>query len=96
MIKTHDGSHGDDCFGCRIQTVGFAPSAMPTRRNMVPPRAPDPAWERGRAGERRVDGSWMPYLTASGDPIGVKQMQDKRAIYERARKRQLAATRPIA
>lgn len=28
----HDGSHGDDCFGCRIKTVGFAPSATPSRR----------------------------------------------------------------
>lgn len=32
MIKTHDGSHGEDCFGCRIQTVSFAASAMPSRK----------------------------------------------------------------
>lgn len=31
MKKTHDGSHGDECFGCRIQTVGFGAAAMPTR-----------------------------------------------------------------
>lgn len=32
MKVTHDGSHGDSCFGCRIKTVGFAAAAMPTRR----------------------------------------------------------------
>lgn len=27
----HDGSHGDDCFGCRIKTVAISAEAMPTR-----------------------------------------------------------------
>lgn len=90
--RRHDGTHGDDCFGCRIQTIQMAPSATPSRVNNVPPRTPDPAWERGRAGETRRDGSFMPYLTSDFKPIGVKQMQEKRAIYEGARHRQLAET----
>jgi hypothetical protein len=24
MIRTHDGSHGDDCFGCKVRTVQLA------------------------------------------------------------------------
>jgi hypothetical protein len=32
MIRTHDGSHGDSCFGCRIATISFGAAAMPTRR----------------------------------------------------------------
>lgn len=31
MNKTHFGQHGDACFGCRIQSVSFAASAMPSR-----------------------------------------------------------------
>ena len=31
MIKTHFGQHEEGCFGCRIQSVSFAYSAMPTR-----------------------------------------------------------------
>lgn len=32
MERTHWGQHGDECFGCRIQTVSIAPSATPSRR----------------------------------------------------------------
>ncbi len=31
MKRTHWGQHGEDCFGCRVQTVSIAASAMPTR-----------------------------------------------------------------
>jgi len=31
VIVTHDGSHGMECFGCRVKTVAIAPSATPTR-----------------------------------------------------------------
>lgn len=30
MERTHLGQHGDACFGCRIQSVTFAPSCFPT------------------------------------------------------------------
>lgn len=35
MEQTHGVTHWDpdDCFGCRIQTTNFAPSAMPSRRD---------------------------------------------------------------
>ena len=31
MQKTHDGSHGDACFGCRIQSVQFGSMVPHTR-----------------------------------------------------------------
>jgi len=36
MQKTHFGQHGDDCFGCKIQSVSIGqPSDMPTRKPEV-------------------------------------------------------------
>jgi hypothetical protein len=32
MIIKHWGQHNEDCFACRIKSVSFASSAMPTRR----------------------------------------------------------------
>lgn len=95
MQVTHDGSHGDDCYGCRIKSIQLSPAATPTRHNRVAPRKPDPAWERGRAGERRVDGSFMPYLHGDGTPVGVKHMQDRRGHLEAARKAQLESPVPL-
>lgn len=31
MVRTHFGQHDPGCFGCKLATVSFAPSAMPTR-----------------------------------------------------------------
>lgn len=80
--KTHDGRHGEDCFGCRIQQVGIAPSAMPSRKNTLPPAEANPAWERGVAGEHRRDGTFMPYLDNKLNPIGLKTFAEKRTELE--------------
>lgn len=70
----------DDCWGCRIRAKGVqvSPSATPSRRNTIPPRTADPAWERGLAGERRCDGSFMPYLNEHGSPLHVKEAGERR------------------
>lgn len=72
-----------DCFGCRIRTINFAPSAMPSRMNKTAPRKPDPAWERGIATDERG----MPYLKAnSTTPMGVKEAAEKRHEIESRRR----------
>lgn len=73
-----------DCYGCQMRDKGnfLHASAIPSRQNSVPPRAADPAWERGVAGEYRVDGSFVPYLRADGEKIGVKEFGEKRHQYE--------------
>lgn len=80
-MKTHDGPHdgSHDDFGCRIKHFQVAASAMPTRMNKVPPPVADNAWERGRAGEVRPDGSFMPYLSAdSHAPMGLYEYSHRR------------------
>lgn len=95
MERTHDGSHGDDCFGCRIQSIQFDSRAMPTRRNDARPPGVAPSWEKGRVGETRADGSFMPYLTGDHKPLGVKQWQDQRSKREPIRRHQLNTTTPL-
>ena len=57
----------------------MSPSATPNRRNQVPPRKADPAWERGVAGEHRPGGGFMPYLNDSGtDVMRVKEAGERR------------------
>lgn len=88
ISKTHDGSHGEDCFGCRIQSVQFDPRATPSRRNNEPPSKAAPAWERGIAGEHRRDGSFMPFIDdRTMNPIRVKQFGEHRHRYEEAIRR---------
>lgn len=87
MNKTHDGRHGPECFGCRIQDKGiqFAPSATPSRMNDRPPRSADPAWERGIAGEHRRDGSFMPFIHESTmNPIHLKEWSENGHRYTEA------------
>lgn len=58
MVRTHDGSHGDDCFGCRIKTIHISGEAMPTRGNVGRIAKTEKAWDRdGEAYKRlRKDG----------------------------------------
>lgn len=84
MKRKHFGQHGDDCFGCKIQTVGLDPSAVPTRRNTVAPTVSAGAnsWERGIVRDERG----MPLLDKDG-VIGVKQYAENRGRYEAAEKK---------
>jgi hypothetical protein len=79
MLRTHDGSHGPDCFGCRIQTVNFDPSAMPTRRNTNPGFEADNAWERGKA---HLDG-W-PVLGTDLEPLPLAEWAEQRTTFTKA------------
>ncbi len=92
-MKIHDGPHDaehpfPDCFGCKVKG-GFrvAPSAIPSRRNAVPPRRAEPSWEKGRAGEFRPDGSFMPILNEKGMPMPVYEAQNRRSEIDRKVKR---------
>lgn len=85
----HDGSHGDDCFGCKIRTIQWSPAATPSRRNTIPPRTPNNSWEKGIAKDERG----MPLLNEKGDPVGLHEMASNRGKYE-ARIRELKNTPP--
>lgn len=84
----HEGPHHadgpEDCFGCKVKGVTFNPYATPSRlRPHIPPRTPNPAWERGIARDSRG----MPYLNKAGSPMGVKQFAEERhKIEEHQRK----------
>lgn len=82
--KTHDGRHGPDCFGCRIQNVQLTPSATPSRNadKFVYRPPTEPSWEKGIAGEHRPGGGFMPILKpGTTTPMGVKEYsENKRAI----------------
>lgn len=76
-------------YACRLRAKGLhiSSAATPNRvANMtrrVAPRRADPAWERGTVGERRVDGSTMPYLSpTSGRPMRVKEFAEGRSGFE--------------
>lgn len=80
-----------DCYGCQLRAKSIAVSddAMPNRRDsrpFVPPRRANPTWERGVAGERRADGSFMPILDTAGGRMGVKAYSENRhQVEERVR-----------
>ena len=95
MERTHDGSHGDDCFGCRIQSIRLGAEATASRtKNKVLPRQVEPTWEKGIAGEHRPGGGFMPYLKpGTHTPMGVKEAsQRRRQIDEFKRRRHHART----
>jgi hypothetical protein len=69
-------------YGCELKGAKiFAPSATPSRmadRPHVHRPMADPSWEKGVAGERRPDGSFMPYLSADRTEMGVYEHAEKR------------------
>lgn len=96
-MRTHSGPHGGEnfdpaCYGCKLKekNLSLASAAVPTRGRRQPFRPMrEPSWEAGTAGETRKDGSFMPYLGADLNPIGVKDMADNRSRLETIRKDQL-------
>lgn len=92
----HDPDCDCDTYGCQLRRKGIQvpPSATPTRTPKRPFR-PGPrfnGWEKGRAGEHRRDGSFMPYVHPDGRDIGVKEWADNRRDYT-SRLRQAKAGR---
>lgn len=84
MERKHRGQHGEDCFGCRVQTVTVSPAATPSRRNKVAPKTDDTSnnWERGYVYDR----PGMPYLDSNLEPVGTKEWVNKPKLRE-AKKR---------
>lgn len=83
----------DSCYACRLRAKGFAvaAAAMPNRlanSRRAAPHTADPAWERGIKGERRPDGSFMPYLSpTSGAPLRVKEYgENRRQVEDRVKR----------
>lgn len=67
----------------KLESLRFGKVPGGTRAGKQGKRAkPNPAWERGTKGERRVDGSFMPYLDKDLAPIGLKQWGEERHRYE--------------
>lgn len=81
-----------ECFACRLRakTVAVSPKATPNRtanrRQPIRPVA-EPSWEKGVQGEKRADGSFMPYLGSTGKPIRAKAWADNRGGFEEQVKR---------
>ena len=75
------------CFKHRVRTIQISPSATPSRRNTIPPRAPNNSWEKGIARDERG----MPLLDSSNEPIGLHEMASNRGTYE-ARVKELKST----
>lgn len=91
-MATHPSDCGCDTYGCvlRRKGVDFSPAATPgrvsNRRQPIRPM-PRPSWEAGRAGTRRPDGSFMPFLTDTGSPMGVKEASERSSEIEAAKRR---------
>ena len=63
-----------------LQSPALTADATPNRTgNKVPPRKAQPNWEKGRAGEHRADGSFVPYRKADGSTIPIKEFTDNRS-----------------
>ena len=84
MPRRHDGSHGDGCYGCRIQTIQVAPSAMPTRQNSAPPARSFNNWEKGV--KRWDDGT---PLRVDGRCVGLKEYSDNPTRYDQIMRQQV-------
>lgn len=80
-------------YACRLRAKGVqvSASATPNRRASRPqPVRPmrEGSWEKGIAGERRRDGSFMPYLRpGTTSPMSLKEQADRRPQVESAVKR---------
>lgn len=83
MEKRHQGQHGDDCFGCRIQNINVSPAAMPSRYNKNPPKiVPHNSWENAIPTDSRN----MPFLGRDLEPISQKRYVENRHRIEQARR----------
>ena len=62
MIVTHDGTHGPECFGCKVKSVHISGEAMPTRGQVARIATTEKAWDRdGEADKRRREDGVQPY-----------------------------------
>jgi len=74
-------SEVDGCRTCKYRTISISNAATPTKTlRLGTQKDPSNNWERGIATDHRG----VPYLNASGSPIGVKEFQNNRSTYEQA------------
>lgn len=84
-MTAHAADCGCDTYGCRLRRKGLqvSPQATPNRRRWAYRQPKAPQWEKGRVGEPRPGGSFMPYLSPrTGKPIGVKEYAENRGNFE--------------
>lgn len=83
-VQLHEPCGDSECFRCKLAGLQFAPSAMPSRKNLVPPRTPTNSWERGIA----RDGRGVPVLDKRGQEIPIKKWgEGERRTYDQARRK---------
>jgi len=90
-VTTHPPECDCGAYACDLRAKGVRLSyaASPTMRSRRPFRKLErPSWEAGRAGERRADGSFMPYVSERGRPIHVKEAGERRREISAIRDRQ--------
>lgn len=76
----------DSCYACRLRAKGIQVDtrATPSRRKLPYRPSREWAWAKGRVGERRDDGSTMPYLSPGTlEPMGVYEYQHRRSNVEK-------------
>jgi hypothetical protein len=92
----HPGHCTCDAYACQLRRkgIGFSSEITPTMRARRPWRPhTKPSWEAGVAGERRVDGSFMPYLDG-GRQIPIKEYGERRRKLSDVRTRQVSGPPP--
>ena len=77
MQRTHYGQHGDDCFGCRVLSISFAPSAMPSRRDGA-------HCAIAKAGDRRLEKDLVAYRSLAEDGMAPKSINGSHEMAMRA------------
>ena len=89
----HDPDCGCPAYACQLRAKGihFSADATPTSRAKRPWRPKvNSSWEAGVSGERRADGSFMPYMDARGRQIHVEGFGENRRKFTEIRRRQVA------
>lgn len=94
--------HAFDCeceaYACRMRkkSIQVSPAGMVKHNRKPPAKHQYNNWEKGKAGEKRPDGSFMPYLDRNGSAIPIKSHSEggfHKAEKALERARQLNTTR---
>lgn len=96
-LINEDGTHDPMCFPCKLQSVSFAPSAMPTRSPEASrAKYTDPALEKDRDAYRRLRRDGTQPITVKGSAKVEKEATEKfeidtgRIVSDPAERRQYA------
>lgn len=86
-METNEPSSADaerEAFREKLKSLRFGRVPGGSRTVNEPKVRPMPSapWEKGIKGERRADGSFMPYLGKGNEPIRMKEWSENRRVYE--------------